>query len=276
MTLFGDRRQDASYRSSFSRLFVEPTVSSPPLLDPLFDAEQDTFVVRGYFAFPPPVPEVGDQSCPPVALEKKEHDLKQARQRRDSQNSTLRSESVEKMMEDEDEREVQRLMDERRKRQEKEREMATLGEFEWVRSGGVLRDALGRRDKARTESIRQEIRLQERERLLMDRWETYERKWRALLAADDPVTFKDIPWPTPECPSSVEELSAAGIADFFLEPLEVRTNKTSRRDRIRASLLRWHPDKISSVLSRVVLDDADKVREGVNAVFIILKRMKEL
>jgi hypothetical protein len=175
----------------------------------------------------------------------------------------------------EEDEEEQRKIDERLKRLEKEREVATLGEFEWVRSGGVLRDGQGRRDKVRTDSIRQEIRLQEREKLLMDRWEIYERKWGALLAADDPVSFRDMPWPLPTCPSTVEELAFAAISDFLLDPLGVRTNKVTKRERIRTSLLRWHPDKMSSILCRVVEDDVDIVREGIGAVFTCLKCMKE-
>lgn len=271
MTLFGDR-QDASDRSRFSRLFVEPTRRSvSPLPDRLFDIGQGPFVARGYFAFPPPGSKVDDQPCPPVALDTNEHDLEQARKHDDSEKCSLRSENVDTTTTEAE----QKLIDQRRKRREKEQEMAALGEFEWVRSGGVLRDAYGRTDKVRTGAIRQEIRLQEREKLLTDMWENYERKWRALLAVDDPVSFKEIPWPVPVCPSSVDDLNTEVISDFLLEPLEVRANTVTRRERIRSSLLRWHPDKISTVLGRVVLDDFESVREGVNVVFMSLKRMKE-
>lgn len=174
-----------------------------------------------------------------------------------------------------DDTEKQKHEAERKKRIEKEREIATEGEFEWVRSGGVLRDAQGRRDKVRTESIKQEIRLREREKRLTDQWDTYERNWHTLLESNTPVSFKDVPWPLPSCPSSVEDLSFSAISEFLLEPLEVRTNTVTQRERIRTSLLRWHPDKISDVLERVVEDDVRAVREGIGAVFVSLKRMKE-
>lgn len=80
--------------------------------------------------------------------------------------------------------------EEKRRRMDKEHEIATEGEFEWVRSGGVLRDTQGRRDKVRTESIKQEIRLREREKRLTDQWDSYEQKWHTLLASRTPVSFK--------------------------------------------------------------------------------------
>lgn len=165
--------------------------------------------------------------------------------------------------------------EERRRRMDKEHEIATEGEFEWVRSGGMLRDTQGRRDKVRTESIKQEIRLREREKRLTDQWDSYEQKWHTLLASRTPVSFKDIPWPLPTCPSSIEDLSFSAISDFLLEPLEVRKNNVTRQERIRTSLLRWHPDRISNVLERVVKDDVHIVREGIGAVFVSLKRMKD-
>lgn len=175
----------------------------------------------------------------------------------------------------EEEIEENKRKEDRRKRREKERELASLGEFEWVRSGGMLRDAEGRRDKVRTEEIKAEIRLQERERLLAARWETYESKWRVLLASRDPVSFKDIPWPLPSPPSTVKELTYAQLSEFLLESLEARTNMVTKRERIRSSMLRWHPDKISSVLSRVIEEDKIAVREGLGVVMMALKRMKE-
>ncbi|KAG5220669.1 mitochondrial carrier domain-containing protein [Salix suchowensis] len=48
-------------------------------------------------------------------------------------------------------------------RLEREQAEATQGEFDWVRSGGILRDARGRRDKVRTEAIRTEIRRRDEE-----------------------------------------------------------------------------------------------------------------
>ena len=267
-SLFGNFQADS--QPDFPRLFAERTSSASPLLD---IKNNDHPAVGGYFVFPPPLAEVGGRLSsldthgavvPPVQLQprfspshKIAHDSKRA-----DDTETVEENGEEK-----------RQIDEKRKRLEKEREMATIGEFEWVRSGGILRDSQGRRDKVRTESIRQEIRVQEREKFLTDRWKAYEAKWRALLTGDGPVHFKDMPWP---CPSAaLRDLTFDTISHFLLEPLEVRTNTVTKRERIRTSLLRWHPDKIAPIFCRVVEEDIDKVREGIGAVCMCLRRMKE-
>ncbi|KII84618.1 hypothetical protein PLICRDRAFT_45998 [Plicaturopsis crispa FD-325 SS-3] len=152
---------------------------------------------------------------------------------------------------------------------EKEIEIASAGEIEWVRSGGVLRDAQGRRDKVRTAQILAEIRLVEEEQRLTAVWEEHERRWRTLLAShDDVLTFRDIPWPLHPPPSSPADLVPAKITEFLLAPLRVRSCTVSKRDRLRTAMLRWHPDKITPLLSdRVAEDDAGAVRDGINVVF---------
>jgi len=265
---FDDFQRDETGLHSFSRLFAEFHVQTRDV-SPILDNEQGGISNGGYFAFPPPSPygripfagtsEAGSSRAPP-------HHSGSASYR------GIHATEEEAVKIDGEE---QRQMTERQKRLEKEREVETHGEIEWVRSGGVLRDAQGRRDKVRTDSIRQEIRLQEREKLLTDRWEMYERRWCSLLASDDPVSFKNVPWPLQTCPSSVADLTFVAISDFLLEPLEVRTNTVTKRERIRTSLLRWHPDKMSSVLRRVAAEDVDIVREGIGAVCMCLKSMKE-
>ena len=267
--------RSSTVKDDFSRLFAEFELhtreGSPDL-----DIKQGRFATGGYFVFPPPSPIVVG---PDPFVGAFATDATEARSRPSGKGSHINTHGGEHSDGDtetaEENVEEQRRVDERRKRLEKEREVATIGEFEWVRSGGVLRDAQGRRDKVRTESIRQEIRLQEREKVLTERWGDYEELWRVLLMEDSPIFFKDMPWPLPTCPSGVDDLTFAAISDFLLEPLQVRTNIITKRERIRSSLLRWHPDKMSSILCRVVDEDVDIVREGIGAVFMCLKRMKE-
>src|SRR3989442_14148393 len=100
------------------------------------------------------------------------------------------------------------------------------------------------------------------EQLVMQQWEAYEDQWRALLSSNGPITFKDIPWPLEIGPTDVKQLTPANISKFLLASLRVRQNKVTQKERIRASLLRWHPDKLASVLRRVVEGDIEAVREG--------------
>lgn len=268
--LFGDIRLEKFKKGGVLFATHIPQKRSMSPLDLFSDVKQGPVPGRGYFAFPPPCPE---GSRPPRMVDMNEEQL---RQPHDSPAVLTEAESlVDHSRITENEKEVFRRENERRKRLALEREAAMLGEIEWVRTGGVLRDARGRRDEVRMEIIRQEIRQQEREKSVLDRWEAYERKWHVLLATDGPVSFKDIPWPILTCPSSVGELTITAISDFLLEPLKVRVPKETERERIRNSLLRWHPDKLLSVLSRVVASDTEMVRDGVNVVSMVLKDMMD-
>ena len=163
----------------------------------------------------------------------------------------------------------------RARRSELEREQARLGELEWVRAGGWLRDAFGRKDKARTERLREEVRLLDVERKALERWHAYEARWRVLISTVIPVTFTDIPWPVSPPPTSAEDLTFDAVTDFLLASLRVRTNTVSGKDRIRSSILRWHPDKMSGVLARTVEQDLTAVRTGINSVFHILRSLQD-
>jgi hypothetical protein len=270
--LFGNFERDETPLHGFSRLFAEFNLQ-PHDASSILDIKQRSFSKGGYFAFPPPSPKENGQIISPDTFETHDQLRGHALLPHSENASHQNLPAIDGNVAENDEVE-QRQMAERQKRLEKEREVATHGEIEWVRSGGVLRDAQGRRDKVRTDHIRHEIRLQEREKILKERWEMYERKWGILLASEDCVSFKDMPWPLQRCPSSVEDLTFKAISDFLLEPLEIRTNTVTKRERIRTSLLRWHPDKMSSVLCRVVEEDMDIVRGGVGAVFMCLKSMK--
>lgn len=253
--------QDRSLgQSGFATLFGESPSKGRNSLSFTGSIRSKNTTAGGYFAFPPISPASQESTASGDAL---------------PDVGSLKDELKDDEITKEEEEEENRRKEERRKRREKERELASLGEFEWVRSGGVLRDAEGRRDKVRTEEIKTEIRLQEKEKLLAARWEAYESKWRTLLAGHNPITFKDIPWPLPSPPATAKELAYESISEFLAESLEVRTTTVTRRERIRSSMLRWHPDKISSVLSWVIEEDKIPVREGLGMVMMALKRMKE-
>ncbi|KDQ22370.1 hypothetical protein PLEOSDRAFT_1023114, partial [Pleurotus ostreatus PC15] len=166
-------------------------------------------------------------------------------------------------------------------RLEREQAEATQGEFDWVRSGGILRDARGRRDKVRTEAIRAEIRRRDEEDGIMRTWNAYEERWRRLsrpgTGTDQhmAIRFRDIPWPQGSAADkelgvgavgTVEDLDVESMQRFFLATLRVRTNRMTRKELVRAAWLRWHPDKLVSVLARVVPEDVSMVQEGISLV----------
>ena len=220
--------------------------------------------MAGYFAFPP----TGSPAAPLASREALGDRDVNARRPLESQKSPReRPQNAERRPSAETQACAQR--------QQSEREQIRLGEMEWVRAGGWLRDASGRKDKARTEQIRAEVRLADEERKILERWHAYEARWNALLASTTPVTFVDIPWPVSLPPSSAEDLTPDAITEFFLAPLRVRSSTVLKKDRIRTSILRWHPDKLSVIMARTVERDIDNVRAGINNVFHVVRSLQD-
>ncbi|KAF8601522.1 hypothetical protein BDV93DRAFT_415960, partial [Ceratobasidium sp. AG-I] len=54
------------------------------------------------------------------------------------------------------------------------------------------------------------------------------------------LTFYDIPWPVLGTASSFHDLTTQNIAAFLLSPHH--SSGKSRRARLRAAILIWHPD----------------------------------
>ncbi|CAK5272735.1 unnamed protein product [Mycena citricolor] len=172
-----------------------------------------------------------------------------------------------------------------RTRMERANAEALKGEIDWVRSGGVLRDAEGNRDYARTETIREELRVAAVEKAVMERWDAYEARWAALrgsntaAASHDQGTsmrFADVPWPVVSDGRGsvgVGDLTTEKIEEFLFASLKVRGATVTKKERIRSSLLRWHPDKMTAILSRVADEDAEIVRSGIHAVVLCLHQL---
>ncbi|KAH9176568.1 hypothetical protein EDB89DRAFT_1938729 [Lactarius sanguifluus] len=116
-----------------------------------------------------------------------------------------------------------------------------------------------------------------------DAWRTYEARW-ALLSQRQPklgllsaLTFERIPWPvvvadTDDCGATTTTttprrrrldvlLRHEAIREFLLS--SAYSPDVSAKDRIRAALRRWHPDKFARVLSQVIESDRDAVAEGM-------------
>ncbi|KAI0321489.1 hypothetical protein OF83DRAFT_1161807 [Amylostereum chailletii] len=111
----------------------------------------------------------------------------------------------------------------------------------------------------------------------------YERGWEALgaMPATDPPRFlrlDEIPWPifiekAPSTPFRIEHLTAEAISAFLLpvvgaeEDGNVEGRAKERKERLRRTMLRFHPDKFESrVLRRVDEREREAAREGMGAV----------
>ncbi|KAL1745048.1 hypothetical protein HDZ31DRAFT_37248 [Schizophyllum fasciatum] len=179
---------------------------------------------------------------------------------------------------------------------------AEYAEQERRKAGAAARKA---EERARRKETRRLERAAEEERRLRrahkdalrfaDARALYEERWAALLADRDdgasPLAFADIPWPVlaahrhgPKDDAgsprlTVEDLTLDSISTFLLPASKAtategedataaeEARKKERKERLRASYLRFHPDKFEGrLLKRVRPDDQPKVQEAVGAV----------
>lgn len=78
----------------------------------------------------------------------------------------------------------------------------------------------------------------------------------------------------------VDGLTTRAVGEFLFESLDVEVDRdnrgrTARKERIRATLVRWHPDKIALLLSRIIPEDTEMVKEGVYRVFYALRTLQD-
>jgi len=72
-------------------------------------------------------------------------------------------------------------------------------------------------------------------------------------------------------PLALEDFTYAAIDRFLLHP--AREPSKARRDKLRDAILRYHPDKFSRYLHRIVEEDRARVHEGV---VIVTRHLNQL
>ena len=141
-----------------------------------------------------------------------------------------------------------------------------------------------------------------RAREIANAWSSYETRWTLLNqtqsktqgrrqldgASPSSLTFERIPWPVADSPLdgrrttrrtalALDEyehlLRPEAICEFILSP--AHSPEVSSKDRIRAALRRWHPDKFARVLGMVTESDRGAVADGVGIVVRCLNEMLE-
>lgn len=122
-----------------------------------------------------------------------------------------------------------------------------------------------------------------------NRWhyakEQYETRWKALLAGEgeeDSLLFRDIAWPCLQAygkssPTfSLEDITAESVSSFLFDSIEANDTEKTKRDKVRETLLRFHPDKFEGrVMSRVKFVDKERVQEAVGVVVRILNELSK-
>ncbi|KAJ3481641.1 hypothetical protein NLI96_g7524 [Meripilus lineatus] len=116
--------------------------------------------------------------------------------------------------------------------------------------------------------------------------ESYEINWKVLLEASEgplvSLSFDDIPWPSFDHTSSTrtldaEFLTAESVSTFLLFPPSLKGDQEatkSRKEILRETLLRFHPDKFEArVLKRVQGVDHDRVKDAAGKVVRIVNAL---
>ncbi|KAK7057560.1 hypothetical protein R3P38DRAFT_2841746 [Favolaschia claudopus] len=120
--------------------------------------------------------------------------------------------------------------------------------------------------------------------------EEYHTRWKLLLAAPtdsrDLLSFSDIPWPiasahrqkppkdptqNPSPPTvSIDDLTASAIAAFLVPrsfSADEEKEKRQRKDKLRETFLRFHPDKFEGrFMGRVRDSDQPRVRDAIGII----------
>jgi hypothetical protein len=104
--------------------------------------------------------------------------------------------------------------------------------------------------------------------------DAYERQWIGLLGSKSnsaDLGFGDIPWPMQGESVNISQITAEAISSFLFLPGDEGHDEAGRgrvrKEELRGTILRFHPDKFEGrVIPRVKDEERAAVREGANAV----------
>lgn len=115
----------------------------------------------------------------------------------------------------------------------------------------------------------------------------YHAQWKVLLdeannsanstGTERELEFAEIPWPIYHTPARApeEEFTKETITAFLLAGLD-EEDKKGRKDVLRETFLRYHPDKFEGRFMRRVKDeDKERVRETIGQISRVLNHLLE-
>lgn len=92
---------------------------------------------------------------------------------------------------------------------------------------------------------------------------TYERNWEVIAKSSCPLSFSRIPWPVLTRPVGPSSMNKEDIAEFVLGSLtRLPEDALKRKERVKAALMRWHPDKFARIAARVEEREKELVLEA--------------
>jgi hypothetical protein len=180
--------------------------------------------------------------------------------------------------------EARRLAEERaRLREQRERELQAKQE-----AFRKAQEEAGRRAREQTEQRLREAQRQARQHLeelrhnkaqadLVAFFQLYDAKWQELKLSKKltSVMLCEMPWPTFQqgC-ASPDDISRRDMEEFIFHPLRPGMETKSRKDRLKAEILRFHPDKFNlSIVRKLRECDREKAIEIAGALARILTDM---
>jgi len=151
----------------------------------------------------------------------------------------------------------------------RKRNAATLREQERQRAAHAAAKAEAERILRAETDARRRARLEREHLRRADARDAYQRRWAGLLESKSRFSdlgFGDIPWPVQGGPPDISQITAEAVSTFLFFPEEAGKGKT-RKEELRGTMLRFHPDKFEGrIIPRVKDEERAAVREGANAV----------
>ncbi|KAH9833468.1 uncharacterized protein C8Q71DRAFT_773611 [Rhodofomes roseus] len=142
----------------------------------------------------------------------------------------------------------------------------------------AIRDETKRMEREEEEGRRRRRRSKERRRAVEAR-EWYDARWKELLGpsagTESSLHFADIPWPVhpPELSSrrarglTMDDLTTEAISAFLLTQDDSEAGKKERKEKLRETMLRFHPDKFEGRILKLVVEvEREPVMEAVGIV----------
>lgn len=130
-------------------------------------------------------------------------------------------------------------------------------------------------ERRRTEAMRKSR--EKRKQAERQLFASYESQWASIASASEetrkPLAFHSIPWPVFVQPHSLEDITPARVASFVLSPSH--SEGQPRKDRVKAALRRWHPDRFGRWQAMVEECDRENVEEGAGIVVRCLSNLLE-
>lgn len=105
-------------------------------------------------------------------------------------------------------------------------------------------------------------------------WKAYEERWTEISGStEERLSFATMPWPTVKQPADTTGITKDITREFLLS--HHHSKDVSPKDRVRAALKLWHPDKFKRTLDRVEDKDKALVEEAAGAVARCLNGLME-